>query len=54
MKEYSEFLNVDPYSLTKDEKEHMLNERLMDLTLFHMEKCQNYRKMVNALGFSAV
>lgn len=53
MKEYSEFLNVDPYSLTKDEKEHMLNERLMDLTLFHMEKCQNYRKMVNALGFSA-
>jgi phenylacetate-coenzyme A ligase PaaK-like adenylate-forming protein len=43
-------LNTEPYSLDKRTKREMLNKRLRDLTLLHYEKCEPYRKMMNAYG----
>lgn len=50
MANYSELLEIAPYSLEKEEKNKVLTERLVELTKHHYEKCIPYRKMLNALG----
>lgn len=50
MANYSELLEIAPYSLGKEEKNKVLTERLVELTKHHYEKCIPYRKMLNALG----
>lgn len=47
---YDEILNIAPYSLDKTEKEKLLSENLIALTKTHYEKCENYKKMLDALG----
>lgn len=48
---YDEIINISPYSLNTDEKNKLLNERLLDLTKHHMEHCPEYKKMMYANGF---
>ena len=50
MADYSELLEIAPYSLEKEEKKEVLTERLCALTKLHYEKCIPYQKMLNALG----
>jgi phenylacetate-coenzyme A ligase PaaK-like adenylate-forming protein len=45
-----EILNIPPYSLDKDDKRAMLNERLHQLTQHHYQSCAPYHKMMDAIG----
>ncbi len=45
-----EILEIPPYSLGREEKHKMLNERLHNLTLRHYENCEAYRRMMDARG----
>lgn len=46
----NEILGIAPYSLGKEEKRQLLNKRLHELTRKHYEKCELYRRMVDARG----
>lgn len=46
----NEILEIAPYSLDKEEKRQLLNKRLHELTRKHYEKCEPYRRMVDARG----
>ena len=45
-----EILNIEPYSLDKEAKRKMLNERLQELTRKHYEASTEYKKMFDATG----
>lgn len=47
----SEVLNLEPYSLNKEEKHAMLTSELKTLTAFHYHHSAFYKKMLDALGF---
>ena len=46
----NEILNIDPYSLDKEQKRTMLDARLQELTRLHYARCEPYRRMMNAVG----
>ena len=46
----NEILEIAPYSLSKEGKHTLLNERLHDLTRKHYYSCEAYRKMMDAVG----
>lgn len=48
--EISDILNIAPYSLGKNEKRKLLNDRLRSLTLHHYNHCEPYKKMMDAAG----
>lgn len=48
---YEEILNISPYSLDKQEKEKLLTKRLVELTMFHQEKCPEYARILEAIDF---
>lgn len=48
----NEILEIAPYSLSKEKKHALLNERLHDLTRKHYEKCELYRRMFDATGLN--
>lgn len=50
---YEDFLNIAPFSLKKDEKEQLLTNYLRKLSLRHIERCNSYRRMLNAKHFVA-
>jgi phenylacetate-coenzyme A ligase PaaK-like adenylate-forming protein len=47
-----DILNIDPYSLDKKSKRQLLNEQLQNLTRYHYEQCEPYRKMMDAVGLN--
>lgn len=49
--EYSQILEISPYSLKKEEKEKLLTENLHKLTCHHYENCQDYHAMMDCVGF---
>ncbi len=48
---FDKLISIPPYSLTADEKEKLLTERLLELTRLHQEKCQEYRRILDAIGY---
>lgn len=46
----NEILSVEPYSLSREEKRALLNDRLHELTRLHYEKCEAYRHIIDAYG----
>lgn len=50
--DYNEILQIPPYSLDKDQKEKLLTNRMRELTAFHRENCQEYRRMMESIGFN--
>lgn len=48
---FDEILNISPYSLGEEEKGKLLTERLVELTRQHQEKCPEYKRMLEAIGF---
>ena len=50
MIEYEEILKIQPYSLEKDEKRDLLNQRLRFLAKHHCKNCEEYKRIVEVLG----
>jgi phenylacetate-coenzyme A ligase PaaK-like adenylate-forming protein len=48
----ADILEISPYSLDKKQKRALLNERLIFLTRHHYACCEEYRRIVDALGFN--
>lgn len=46
----NEILSIEPYSLSREEKHQLLNDRLQELTRLHYEKCEAYRHIIDAYG----
>lgn len=49
MIDYTELLNIPPYSLGKEQKHQLLTELLRQLTVYHDENCPEYHKILSAL-----
>lgn len=47
---YEEILAISPFSLSKIEKERILNARLLELTKYHYETCPAYCRMLDCQG----
>lgn len=47
---YSEMLDIGPYSLNREKKREILGKRLIELSKYHYENCTAYKKMVDAAG----
>lgn len=50
--EINEILEISPYSLSKDQKRELLNNRLHELTRKHYEQCLPYRRMMDARNWT--
>lgn len=48
---YDELLEKTPYSLSKDEKNRILTERLKELTKLHKENCEEYSRILDSISF---
>ncbi len=48
---YAECLNMEPYSLNKEEKAQFLTESLSELTKYHYANCPQYKKIIDAEQF---
>lgn len=46
----NDILNIEPYSLDKEEKRSMLSARLRELTRVHYNACEPYKRMMDAVG----
>ncbi len=49
---FEELLDIDPYSLGKDKKHAALDEFLVNLTKYHYEHSEDYRKMLDGTGIN--
>jgi phenylacetate-coenzyme A ligase PaaK-like adenylate-forming protein len=47
-----EFLTAAPYSLDKQHKRELLNHRLYDLTYYHYNNCDPYKRIMDAVGLN--
>ena len=48
--ELEELLNIAPYSMGKEDKHAMLDEYLLNLTKYHYEHSEEYKKMLDGTG----
>ncbi len=48
--DFDQILQIEPYSLDKEQKKKLLDERLNELTKLHYENCEAYRRMLDASG----
>lgn len=46
-----DFYEIDPYELNKEEKNEKLTKELLELTKYHREKCPEYNRFLEAVGF---
>lgn len=46
-----DFYSLNPYELEKEKKDKMLTSELKELTKMHMEKCAEYKRMTEAMGY---
>lgn len=49
---FEEIFEVGPFSYSYCDKEKYLNERMIELTSYHMENCTQYKKILDASMFS--
>lgn len=48
---FDDIINISPYSLTQEEKEKLLTDRLSGLTAMHRVKCKAYDNILNSIGY---
>jgi len=48
---FEEIINIPPYSLNEKEKNELLTKRLAELTKCHKDRCLEYGKILDAIGF---
>lgn len=46
-----EILNIAPFSLNSEEKSRLLSGKLCELTRFHYNNCEKYKKILDVLNF---
>ena len=49
---FEEILEIPPYSLGKEQKKKLLDERLSELCRLHFDKCELYKRMLEGSGGS--
>lgn len=49
MIDFEEILKIAPFSLAKNAKTELFNEKLKELTILHYDKCDKYKKIINVL-----
>ena len=49
--DFKGILDLAPYSLSKEEKEQLLTERLLSLTELHRENCIAYKRILDSMGY---
>ena len=49
--QYSELLQIAPYSLSRDKKRALLTDKLVELSEKHIDACPQYGGMMRAVGF---
>lgn len=47
-----EMTELEPYSLSHDEKAELYRRAMSELTLHHYENCREYRKILDAMGYA--
>lgn len=47
---FDDILDIPPFSLNEKEKTKLFNEKLQQLTVFHANNCEKYKKMLNVLN----
>lgn len=52
MIDYAEVLNMEPYSLSKADKQVFLTKYLSELTMYHYSKCNEYKKIIDSIDFN--
>lgn len=50
---FDEILEHSPYSLGKEEKQVMLTRRITELTEYHKQRCPEYARILEAVGFDS-
>ena len=48
---FDDILNIAPFSLEKENKDKLLTERLIDLTMLHQKNCMEYGRILNSIDF---
>lgn len=51
MTDFAEFLKLAPFSLDKKTKDELLRDRLLSLTRLHYDKCEEYKRILDSIGF---
>lgn len=51
--EIEEIIDIPPFSLVKSEKEKLLTDKLVELTEFHKQNCQAYKKILDKLSYNS-
>ena len=51
--EMEEIINISPFSLSKNEKEKLLTEKLVELTEYHKQHCQEYKRILDKLSYDS-
>lgn len=51
MLDYNEVLAISPYSLSKEDKEKLLTQKLREQTRNHYKGCEEYKGMLDCVGF---
>ena len=46
-----DFQDIEPYSLSKSQKQELLDKELLSLTRKHYQQCEAYRDMLDAINF---
>ena len=49
---YESLFEIPSYSLDRKEKREVMTERLNHLTRHHYDNCENYRKIIDAMGYN--
>ncbi len=49
---FENILEIPPYSLNKEDKEKLLNDRLIKLTKLHKENCPEYSRILDSIDFN--
>ena len=50
---FEELLQIPPYSLGREEKHALLTQRLLELTEHHRDRCPEYRRMLESVGYDS-
>lgn len=48
---FEELLEIQPYSLNKEQKNRILTQRLVELTQLHREHCSEYAQILDSISF---
>lgn len=49
--DFDTILSISPYSLVEEDKEKLLTERLVGLTIHHKDNCKEYSDILDSIGF---